>query len=89
MRPIFADQSYLEDQHILIAVIAKDADNESYGECVVSLRCMFSEEPKDFECLLHHQGEEVGKIRSETRHVIYLIESHCGELDMMVSSIYT
>ncbi|XP_052218774.1 phosphatidylinositol 3,4,5-trisphosphate 5-phosphatase 2A-like isoform X2 [Dreissena polymorpha] len=62
MRPIFADQSYLEDQHILIAVIAKDADNESYGECVVSLRGMFSEEPKDFECLLHHQGEEVGKI---------------------------
>ncbi|KAH3722035.1 hypothetical protein DPMN_064984 [Dreissena polymorpha] len=62
MRPLFADQSYLEDQHILIAVIAQDAADESYGECVVSLRGMFSEEHKDFEYLLYHQGEEVGRI---------------------------
>lgn len=36
MKPLFGDQDFLEDQHILIAVIAKDADNESYGRLVFS-----------------------------------------------------
>jgi hypothetical protein len=31
MKPLFGDQDFLEEQHILIAVIAKDGDNESYG----------------------------------------------------------
>ncbi|WAR28340.1 SHIP2-like protein [Mya arenaria] len=62
MRPLFGDVDYLEDQHILIAVVAKDSDNESYGECVLSLREMFSDEPKPFEYTLLHQGEETGKI---------------------------
>lgn len=31
MKPLFGDQDYLEDKHLLIAVIAKDGDNESYG----------------------------------------------------------
>lgn len=65
MKPLFGDQDFLEDQHILIAVIAKDGDNESYGECVLSLKNMFSSQPKDFEYSLLHQGEETGKIKGK------------------------
>ncbi|XP_060553619.1 phosphatidylinositol 3,4,5-trisphosphate 5-phosphatase 2-like isoform X2 [Ruditapes philippinarum] len=65
MKPLFGDQDFLEEQHILIAVIAKDGDNESYGECVLSLKDMFSNQPKDFEYTLLHQGEETGKIKGK------------------------
>ena len=33
MEPLFGDQEFLEEQHILVSVIAKDGDNESYGQC--------------------------------------------------------
>lgn len=32
MIPLFGDRDFLEDQHILLAVRARDGDNESYGE---------------------------------------------------------
>jgi len=63
LKPLFGDQDYLEVQHILVAVVAKDNDNESFGECVIPLGGMFSEEPKAFEFTLFHQGEETGKIK--------------------------
>ncbi|KAL4219720.1 Phosphatidylinositol 3 [Mactra antiquata] len=65
MKPLFGDQDFLEEQHILIAVIPKDGDNESYGECVLSLKGMFSNQPEDFEYILLHQGEEAGRIKGK------------------------
>ena len=32
LKPMFGDEEYLEEQHILIAVRSRDSDNESYGE---------------------------------------------------------
>ena len=36
MEPLFGDQDFLEEQHILVSVIAKDGD-ESYGKSTVPL----------------------------------------------------
>ncbi len=33
------------------------------GECVISLKSMFSVKPESFECYLSHGGEDTGKIR--------------------------
>ncbi|KAK6195098.1 hypothetical protein SNE40_000592 [Patella caerulea] len=65
LRPLFSDQDYLEEQHILIAVKSIGADNESYGECVISLKNMFDNEPHTFDSVLTHNGEETGRMRGE------------------------
>ncbi|XP_046568914.1 LOW QUALITY PROTEIN: phosphatidylinositol 3,4,5-trisphosphate 5-phosphatase 2A-like [Haliotis rubra] len=67
LRPMFGDRDYLEEQHILIAVRGCDDDDESYGECVVSLKDQFSPDFQCFECVLTHNGEETGKLRGEMR----------------------
>ena len=36
MEPLFGDQDFLEEQHLLVSVIAKDGDNESYGETAIA-----------------------------------------------------
>ncbi|XP_025080135.1 phosphatidylinositol 3,4,5-trisphosphate 5-phosphatase 2-like isoform X2 [Pomacea canaliculata] len=64
LRPLFGDQEYLEDQHLLLAVKGADDDHESFGECILSLKGMFdSLEVQSFEYILTHNGEETGKIR--------------------------
>ncbi|GFN73980.1 hypothetical protein PoB_000048600 [Plakobranchus ocellatus] len=65
LRPLFGDVDYLEDQHILIAVKGCGEDQESYGECVISLKDMFTEEPCYFESTMTHYGEETGKMKGE------------------------
>lgn len=65
MEPLFGDQEFLEEQHILVSVIAKDGDNESYGECVLALRKMFEKEPQEFDHILLHQGEETGRLKGK------------------------
>ncbi|XP_064614933.1 phosphatidylinositol 3,4,5-trisphosphate 5-phosphatase 1-like [Liolophura sinensis] len=67
MIPLFGDRDFLEDQHILLAVRARDGDNESYGECPVALKNMFSDKPLPFSGMLTHQGEETGSIRGTFR----------------------
>nr|KAG5696718.1 hypothetical protein BaRGS_028838 [Batillaria attramentaria] len=64
-------KDYLEDQHLLIAVKGAGDDNESFGECVLSLKGMFEpSDPQDFECILMHHGEETGKLRcSDKAHL--------------------
>ncbi|KAK3776324.1 hypothetical protein RRG08_039910 [Elysia crispata] len=65
LRPLFGDVDYLEDQHILIAVKGCGEDQESYGECVISLKDMFTGEPCYFEATMTHFGEETGKMKGE------------------------
>ncbi|CAL1541371.1 unnamed protein product [Lymnaea stagnalis] len=65
LRPLFGDVDYLEDQHILIAVKGAGDDHESYGECVISLKDMFTGEPCYFEATMTHFGEETGKLKGE------------------------
>ncbi|XP_059169069.1 phosphatidylinositol 3,4,5-trisphosphate 5-phosphatase 1-like [Physella acuta] len=65
LRPLFGDVDYLEDQHILIAVKGAGEDHESYGECVLSLKDMFTGEPCYFEATMTHYGEETGKLKGE------------------------
>ncbi|ELT92377.1 hypothetical protein CAPTEDRAFT_187664, partial [Capitella teleta] len=61
LQPIFDNQDYLEDQHLLLAV--KTADGlESYGECALALKGMFSIKPQPFFAALLHLGEETGRI---------------------------
>ncbi|KAJ8305244.1 hypothetical protein KUTeg_017201 [Tegillarca granosa] len=69
IRPLFGDQEFLEEQHILIAVRTKDGDHESYGECVVPLKNTFDLMPQEFEYQLLHQGEVTGKIKGQM-HVL-------------------
>ena len=62
LAPLLWDQSYLEEQHILIAV--KTADGmESYGECVLGLQDRFSIAPTQFQATLTHNGEVTGTIK--------------------------
>ncbi|XP_023930174.1 phosphatidylinositol 3,4,5-trisphosphate 5-phosphatase 1 [Lingula anatina] len=61
LHPIFSDVDYLEDQHILVAVKAKD-ESDSYGEFVVSLKQKFSVSAQPFTCYMLHQGEETGSV---------------------------
>ncbi|KAH9514603.1 Phosphatidylinositol 3,4,5-trisphosphate 5-phosphatase 2A [Bulinus truncatus] len=65
LRPLFSDVDFLEDQHILIAVKGAGEDHESYGECVISLKDMFTGEPCYFEATMTHFGEETGKLKGE------------------------
>ncbi|XP_062578331.1 phosphatidylinositol 3,4,5-trisphosphate 5-phosphatase 1-like isoform X1 [Saccostrea cucullata] len=66
LRPLFGDEEYLGDQHILIAVRSRDSDNESYGECVVELKNKIDiNKPQAFECQLLHQGEVTGKLSGQ------------------------
>ncbi|CAG5122547.1 unnamed protein product [Candidula unifasciata] len=65
LRPLFGDADFLEDQHLLIAVKGAGDDHESYGECVISLKDMFSGEPCYFETTMTHFGEETGKLKGE------------------------
>jgi len=47
MKPLFGDQDYLEVQHVLISVIAKDGDNESYGNYLTHfLQNMYENTPR-------------------------------------------
>jgi len=32
LKPLFGDQDYLEEQHVMVAVRSKDGDKESYGK---------------------------------------------------------
>ncbi|CAE1280019.1 SHIP2 [Acanthosepion pharaonis] len=73
MHPIFGDRDYLEEQHILIAIRTRDGDHESYGECVVTLKDMYSVQPEPFEYMLTHLGDETGVIRGKMH--IYTPES--------------
>ncbi|KAK7090622.1 phosphatidylinositol 3,4,5-trisphosphate 5-phosphatase 2-like isoform X2 [Littorina saxatilis] len=64
LRPMFGDQGYLDDQHILIAVKGAGDDHESFGECILALKGMFdTTDYQDFEFSLTHHGEETGKLR--------------------------
>ncbi|XP_061183284.1 phosphatidylinositol 3,4,5-trisphosphate 5-phosphatase 2-like isoform X5 [Saccostrea echinata] len=66
LRPLFGDEEYLGDQHILIAVRSRDSDNESYGECVVEMKNKIDiNKPQAFECQLLHQGEVTGKLSGQ------------------------
>ncbi|GFR86334.1 phosphatidylinositol-3,4,5-trisphosphate 5-phosphatase 2 [Elysia marginata] len=80
LRPLFGDVDYLEDQHILIAVKGCGEDQESYGECVISLKDMFTEEPCYFEATMTHFGEETGKMKGE-----WYIETGIGGLSSKAS----
>ncbi|XP_029635939.1 phosphatidylinositol 3,4,5-trisphosphate 5-phosphatase 2A-like isoform X1 [Octopus sinensis] len=73
LHPIFGDRDYLEEQHILIAIRTRDGDHESYGECVVTLKDMYSVQPEPFEYMLTHLGDETGIIRGKMH--IYTPES--------------
>jgi phosphatidylinositol-3,4,5-trisphosphate 5-phosphatase 2 len=59
IHPILPDQGYLQQQHLLIAVKSVE-DDESYGECVVSLRELLTPNPNAFECKLTHRGMSTG-----------------------------
>ncbi|XP_022335405.2 phosphatidylinositol 3,4,5-trisphosphate 5-phosphatase 2A-like isoform X2 [Crassostrea virginica] len=66
LKPMFGDEEYLEEQHILIAVRSRDSDNESYGECVVEMKGKINiNKPHSFECQLLHQGEVTGKLSGQ------------------------
>ncbi|XP_055867771.1 phosphatidylinositol 3,4,5-trisphosphate 5-phosphatase 2-like isoform X2 [Biomphalaria glabrata] len=65
LRPLFSDIDFLEDQHILIAVKGAGEDHESYGECVISLKDMFTGDVCRFEATMTHLGEETGKLKGE------------------------
>ncbi|KAK3094659.1 hypothetical protein FSP39_004619 [Pinctada imbricata] len=65
LQPLFGDQDYLEEQHILIAVRSRDGDNECYGECVVEMKNKFDLMPQEFTCQLLHQGEVTGKLSGQ------------------------
>ncbi|XP_041349218.1 phosphatidylinositol 3,4,5-trisphosphate 5-phosphatase 2A-like [Gigantopelta aegis] len=67
LKPLFNSREFLEEQHILIAVKSSGDDDESYGECVIPLKNMFSPEFQLFDAVLTHNGEETGKIRGEIR----------------------
>ncbi|XP_071165133.1 phosphatidylinositol 3,4,5-trisphosphate 5-phosphatase 2-like isoform X5 [Mytilus edulis] len=69
LKPLFGDQDYLEEQHIMVAVRSKDGDKESYGECVVALKKKFEQIPQQFECMLLHQGEVTGRLKGKM-HVL-------------------
>ncbi|KAK3697934.1 hypothetical protein QZH41_013014 [Actinostola sp. cb2023] len=60
--PIIPDRNYLEDQHLLLAIKSVDND-ESYGECCISLKAMIADTHQKFEAKLTHSGEETGEIR--------------------------
>uniref|UniRef100_K1QQH2 phosphatidylinositol-3,4,5-trisphosphate 5-phosphatase n=1 Tax=Magallana gigas TaxID=29159 RepID=K1QQH2_MAGGI len=66
LRPLFGDEEYLGEQHILIAVRSRDSDNECYGECVVELKGKINvNKPQLFEIQLLHQGEVTGKLSGQ------------------------
>ncbi|XP_033760174.1 phosphatidylinositol 3,4,5-trisphosphate 5-phosphatase 2A-like [Pecten maximus] len=65
MKPLFGDEDFLKEQHILISVRSKCGDNESYGECVVEMKGKFDLMPQVFEFELLHQGEVTGNLRGQ------------------------
>ena len=65
LKPLFGDQDYLEEQHVMVAVRSKDGDKESYGECVVALKKKFGQSAQPFQCLLLHQGEVTGNLKGK------------------------
>ncbi|KAL3848064.1 hypothetical protein ACJMK2_018947 [Sinanodonta woodiana] len=65
MKPLFSDQEFLEEQHILVAVRSFCTDKESYGECVLPLKDMFGPYSKEFSYVLSHYGEETGFIKGK------------------------
>ncbi|OWF40904.1 Phosphatidylinositol 3,4,5-trisphosphate 5-phosphatase 2 [Mizuhopecten yessoensis] len=65
MKPLFGDEDFLKEQHILISVRSKCGDNESYGECVVEMKGKFDLMPQVFEFELLHQGEVTGTLRGQ------------------------
>ncbi|XP_066910921.1 phosphatidylinositol 3,4,5-trisphosphate 5-phosphatase 2A-like isoform X2 [Clytia hemisphaerica] len=60
LNPVLKDPYYLETQHLLIAV--KGEDQESYGECVVSLKSFLSGNEQVCNCPLTHFGLETGTL---------------------------
>ncbi|XP_065840685.1 phosphatidylinositol 3,4,5-trisphosphate 5-phosphatase 2-like [Oscarella lobularis] len=66
--PIISAKEYLEQQHLLIAVKSAEGD-ESYGECVISLKQLLSDSWNFFESQLSHRGVHTGMIRGDMKTV--------------------
>ncbi|XP_028400181.1 phosphatidylinositol 3,4,5-trisphosphate 5-phosphatase 2A-like isoform X2 [Dendronephthya gigantea] len=62
LNPILDNPEYLREQHILIAV-KSEAGDESYGECVLSLKAHLFQTPQCFQLDLTHGGVKAGEIR--------------------------
>ncbi|XP_068685671.1 phosphatidylinositol 3,4,5-trisphosphate 5-phosphatase 2-like isoform X2 [Montipora foliosa] len=60
--PIISDHDYLAEQHLLLAIKSVDND-ESYGECCISLRTMINVIPQMSMIELSHLGEKTGQMK--------------------------
>ncbi|XP_066266915.1 phosphatidylinositol 3,4,5-trisphosphate 5-phosphatase 2-like isoform X1 [Branchiostoma lanceolatum] len=61
LSPLISDWEYLEEQHLLLSVKSADSD-ESYGECVLSLKNMIASMPQQFDSFITHLGECTGTL---------------------------
>ncbi|XP_078694432.1 phosphatidylinositol 3,4,5-trisphosphate 5-phosphatase 2A-like isoform X2 [Branchiostoma floridae x Branchiostoma belcheri] len=61
LSPLISDWEYLEEQHLLLSVKSADSD-ESYGECVLSLKNMIASMPQQFDSFITHLGQGTGTL---------------------------
>lgn len=59
--PVLKDPYYLETQHLLIVVKGED-EQESYGECIISLKPFLNGKEQTVECQLTHFGLQSGTL---------------------------